>query len=95
MLSYVGIDDHGNEKEQGMGKTIDISIGGIFIETRYPIVSKDILLTVIGINHKLIDIEGKIVHQRAEDSGMFQTGIQFLENIEKTRFFIMGLIQYL
>ncbi len=93
MVSYVGIDDHGNETEQGMGKTIDLSMGGILIETRYPVVSKDILLTAIGIDSKLIDIAGKVVHRRAEDSGMFQIGIQFFENNAETRLFIISLIK--
>ncbi len=93
MVSYVGIDDHGNETEQGMGKTIDVSMGGILIETRYQIVSKDILLMAIGTEGELIDIAGKVVHSYAEDSGKFRTGIQFLENNEKTRLFIISLIK--
>ncbi len=93
MVSYVGTDDRGNEKEQGMGRTIDISIGGILIETSCQIVSKDILLTAIGIKDELINIAGKVVHRYAEDSGMFRTGIQFLENNEKTQLFIISLIK--
>ncbi len=93
MVSYVGTDDRGNEKEQGMGRTIDISIGGILIETRYQIVSKDILLTAIGLKDELIDITGKVVHRYAKDSEMFRTGIQFLANNEKTRLFIISLIK--
>jgi len=93
LLSYVGMDNRGNEKEQGMGKTLDISIGGVLIETLSPIVSKDILLTATGIKGELINIVGKIGYHRAEDSGMFRTGIQFIEDNEKNRLFIISLIK--
>ncbi|UCD88829.1 MAG: PilZ domain-containing protein [Desulfobacterales bacterium] len=93
MVSFVGIDDRGNEKEQGIGKTQDISIGGVLIETHFPIVSKDILLTANGIKGELVNIAGKVVRRSAEASGMFRTGIQFLEDNEKTRLFIISLIK--
>ncbi len=92
-VSYVCIDDRGNEIDEGMGRAIDISIGGILIETYDPIESQDILLIAIGIKDELIDIKGKVVYCRAEDSGMFRTGIQFLETNEKIRLFVMGLLK--
>ncbi|UCD32473.1 MAG: PilZ domain-containing protein [Desulfobacterales bacterium] len=93
LVSYVGLDDYGNEKEQGMGKTLDISIGGILLETHFPIVSNNILLTATGTKGELINVEGKIVLNRTEDSGMYRIGIQFLEDNEKTRLFITSLIK--
>jgi hypothetical protein len=93
LLSYVGIDDRGNEKEHGMGKTLDISMGGILIETRNLIASKDILLTTAGTKDKISNISGKVVYRWAEDSGMFLTGIQFIEDNEETRSFIISLIK--
>ncbi len=63
------------------------------METIKPIGTQDILLTGIGINEELINIEGKVVHRLAEDSGMFRTGIQFHENNAKTRLFIISLIK--
>jgi hypothetical protein len=94
LLSYVGIDDRGNEKEHGMGKALDISMGGILIETRNLIASNDILLTAaIKTKDKTSKIAGKVVYRWAEDSGMFLTGIQFIEHNEETRSFIISLIK--
>ncbi len=93
LVSYVGIDDGGNEIEEELGKIRNVSLGGILMETIKPIGTQDILLTGIGINEELIDIEGKVVHRLAEDSGKFRTGIQFLENNERTRLFIISLIK--
>jgi hypothetical protein len=93
LVSYVCIDDSGNEIDEGMGRAIDISIGGILIETHDPIESHDILLMAIGIKDELIDIKGKVVYCRAEDSEMFRTGIQFLETNEKIRLIVTSLIK--
>jgi hypothetical protein len=93
LISYVCIDYFGNETTQGMGKAINISQEGIQIETHKPIESKYILLMVIGIEDELIQVEGNIVHCRADDSRMFQTGIQFLETQEKVLPFVISLVK--
>jgi len=51
------------------------------------------LLIAIGIKDELIEIKGKVVYCRAEDSGMFQTGIQFLETNEKIVSFVIKLLE--
>jgi len=94
LLSYVGIDDRGNQKEQGMGKALDISLGGILLETRNLIASKDILLTAaFETKDKITNVAGKVVYRWAEDSGVFRTGIQFIEDNEETQSFIISLIK--
>jgi len=82
-VSYVCIDENGNEIEQGMGKTIDISLGGMLIETSVPIESKYILIATIDLKGNLIEIRGKVVYSRKNESREFLTGIQFLETPER------------
>ena len=82
-VSYVCIDENGNEIEQGMGKTIDISLGGILIETSVRIESKYILLATIDLKGNLIEIRGKIAYSRKIEFGEFLNGIQFLETPER------------
>ena len=82
-VSYVCIDETGNEIEQGMGKTIDISIGGILLETSVRIESKYILLATIDLKGNLIEIRGKVAYSRKIESGEFLNGIQFLETPER------------
>ncbi len=93
LLSYVGIDDRGNEKEHGMGKALDISMGGVLIESLSPIISKDIVLTATGTKGELINIVGKVVNHRSEDSGVFRAGIQFIEDNEKNKSFLINMIK--
>jgi len=82
-VSYVCIDENGNEIEQGMGKTIDISLGGILIETSVRIESKYILLATIDLKGNLIEIRGKVAYSRKIESKEFLNGIQFLETPER------------
>lgn len=82
-VSYVCIDENGNEIEQGMGKTIDISIGGILLETSVRIESKYILLATIDLKGNLIEIRGKVVYSKKIEFREFLNGIQFLETPER------------
>ncbi len=82
-VSYVCIDENGNEIEQGMGKTIDISLGGILLETSVRIESKYILLATIDLKGNLIEIRGKVAYSRRIEPREFLNGIQFLETPER------------
>ena len=82
-VSYICIDENGNEIEQGMGRAIDISLGGILIETSVRIESKYILLATIDLKGNLIEIRGKVANSKKIESGEFLNGIQFLETPER------------
>ncbi len=82
LLSYVGIDEEGL-KEQGMGRALNISQGGVLIETQVPIDSKYILLTAIGIEEELIKIKGEVVYCRETEPEIFRTGVRFIESDER------------
>jgi hypothetical protein len=79
LVTYVCIDDGGNEIEEGIGQIMNVSLGGILIETIKPIGTKDILLTTIDIDDKIMNMVGRVVYCREDDSGIFRTGIKFLE----------------
>ena len=82
-VSYICTDENGNEIEQGMGKTIDISLGGMLLETSVRIESKYILIATIDLEGNLIEIRGQVTYSRKTESREFLTGIQFLETPEK------------
>ncbi len=93
LVSYVCIDDEGNEIDEGLGTIMDVSQGGILIETVKPIVTENILLTITGIDDEMIDMKGKVAYSRTEDSRMFRTGIQFLEFKKDIQIFVSNLIK--
>lgn len=93
LLSYVCIDDSGNPTEERMGTAIEISQGGLFMETHNPLKPQDVLLITIDIQGELVPIKGRVVYCRTEDSGKFRTGIQFLEFNKKILSFVTILIK--
>jgi c-di-GMP-binding flagellar brake protein YcgR len=92
-LSYVCIDDRGKPTEEKMGIAMEISQGGLFMETHHPLKPQDVLLITIDIQGELVPIKARVVHCRTDDSGKSRTGIQFLESNEKILSFVTSLIK--
>ena len=84
-LSYEGVDETGFKTEQGMGKTLDISQGGLLMETPVPVDAKFILLTSLDAKEEPIQIKGKIVFFRETEAKTFHTGIRFIETNKRIR----------
>ena len=81
-ISYVCIDNNGNRIREGKGKAINVSKGGILIETRDAFNWHDILLLGMDLKDKSVSVKGRVVYSNTDDSGMVQTGIEFLETGE-------------
>jgi len=81
-ISYVCLDNDGNRIKEGKGKAINVSKGGILIETQDSFNYQDILLLNIDLKNKSVSVKGRVVYCNTDDSGMVQTGIEFLETGE-------------
>ena len=92
LLSYEGIDENGNQAERGMGKTLDISQGGLLMEAAVPVEAKFVLLMSLDIKEEPIKIKGKVVYSREAEAKIFHTGVRFIETTEKINTFIKGMI---
>jgi len=64
---------------QGMARTLDVSEGGILMETHVPIDPQYTVSLTLGLKDELTDIKGKVVHFRTDGNGKFQSGIRFME----------------
>lgn len=87
------MDDSGNRTKEGRGKSVNISQGGILIETHDPFEWREILQLSIDIENESVDIKGKVIYCNASNFGKFRTGIQFLETKEKIVSFVAGLLE--
>ena len=79
LISYVCIDEDNNLVTQGMGRTLNVSEGGILLDTHVMIDSHYTLSLKIGFEDELVDIKGKVVYSKTGVEGNFETGIQFFE----------------
>ena len=87
LLTYFCVDENDETLLQGMGRTLNVSEGGILLETHVPIDPQCIVCLTIGMEDDLMHFRGKIIHSRERDDGKFESGVQFLEMDEqKSRF---------
>ena len=78
-VSYVCSDEDGSILEEGMGRTLNISKGGILLETMASINPRNKLVLGIGLKEEIADVKGEVIYSRNCEGGKIESGIQFLE----------------
>ncbi|MBA4367040.1 MAG: hypothetical protein C0403_05305 [Desulfobacterium sp.] len=89
LLNYVCLDENNNEVNQGMGRTLNVSQGGILLETHVPLDKKHIISLSIGLEDEMVDIQGTIIYHREGEKGKSEAGIEF-QDINETSFQILN-----
>lgn len=92
-VSYVCLDEDGNEIAEGYGTTRDLSQGGVKLETREPVESPFILLLAIDLNQQLLEIYGNVVYSKQIENDRFFTGIRFIDTQEKQRKIVLNFVK--
>ncbi len=78
LLDYLALDEQGQASGYSMGRTLDVSEGGLLFETHRPLATGHFVRITIGLKEDLVDITGKIAHTTDDDAGRFQSGVQFV-----------------
>jgi c-di-GMP-binding flagellar brake protein YcgR len=91
-LSYVVLDERGKPLEKGKGKTLDISQGGLKLETKKPINPRFILLMTIDMNSDFT-IKGHVVYCIERIPDAYLIGIRFMDDIEKIKSAIVDMVK--
>lgn len=79
LISYVCLDENSVPIGQGMGRTLNISEGGILLETHSPIDPQYIVSFTVSLEDELMDIRGNVTYNKKRDDGKFEAGIQFID----------------
>ncbi len=86
LISFNVYDEDGGLANQSMAKTLNISQGGILIETAIMLKPGRISLMSADAENKLVEVKGRVRYSRKNESGMFEIGISFEgthdENVE-------------
>jgi c-di-GMP-binding flagellar brake protein YcgR len=86
LISYVSFDEHDQPMMQGMGRTLNVSEGGILLETHVPLDPHRKVRLTIAMEDELVEFKGRIAHSAKREDGGFTTGVEFIEmNDEKRR----------
>ena len=78
LLDYLVLDEEGNPGTYSMGRTIDVSVDGLKLETTTALKTDTQLLITLGIEDDLIDLKGRTTHAHPQD-GRYISGITFLK----------------
>lgn len=77
LLSFVSQNENGQVLKEGMGRTLNVSEGGILLETFDIIDPQYPLLMTIGLKDELMEIGGRIVHTSLQRDGNYLYGVRF------------------
>ena len=79
LLNYVCLDEAGDAFAQGMGRTLNVSESGILLETHAPMDPSTTVSLTIGMEEQIIDIRGVAIYSTKNDTGSYETGIEFTD----------------
>lgn len=76
-----------------MGKALNVSQNGIFLETNRIISSENISIMAVDLDNNLIEVKGKVVYSKDNGYGKFGNGVTFQDDPEKSIKFVSSLIR--
>lgn len=77
LIAHVSVDQNGKTVSQGMGKALDISKGGMLLETVYPLEAGQISLMAVDKDNNLLEIKAELVYCNKTLSGKYKAGVKF------------------
>ncbi len=89
LLNYLCMDENHEFVESGMGRTLNVSLSGILLETHVPIESRRAISLAIGLEEEVVNILGRIVYCRKGREGMYDSGVHFFESDDEASFDIL------
>lgn len=93
LISYFSFDKNHKLISHGLGVALDISKGGILLETPVSIKSSSLVLTATDKMKKIIEANGRLIYSKKASSGTYLCGIEFIGNDERVKDFITKLIK--
>ena len=93
LISHISFDKTGKRKSEGIGKALDISMGGMLLETPYPIKPGLLSLMAVDLKENLFETKGRLIYSRKTSSGMYLSGIAFFGNGEHAVNFVIKLVK--
>lgn len=92
-LSYVQVDDKGSVIHEGMGRTLNVSNGGILLEITSKAKLEGNVILQIALEDELVDLKGNIVHCEQKESQKNHVGIEFFDISDEPRIILDKFIQ--
>lgn len=92
LISYFAFNKYHKLLSHGLGIALDISKGGILLETPFTIESSYLVLTAIDKLKNIIEVQGRLIYSKRAPRGTYLCGIEFIGNDQRVKDFITRLI---
>jgi hypothetical protein len=93
LISFQCLDAASKPVHQGMGKALDVSTGGLMLESSDPIETDHVSLLSTDLDNSLIEMAGKVAYSRQSQTGSYKTGIRFMGSSSENIRFAASLIK--
>jgi hypothetical protein len=93
LISYMAIKANGEIIDLGMGRALNISQNGIFLETPRLVFSEYISLMSVDLDNNLIEVKGEVIYSGINRSGMVGNGIRLHGEHHENIQFVTRLIK--
>lgn len=79
LIDYVVLGPEGNPISRRMGRTLNVSKGGILLETHHPLKQGQSVVITIALEEDLVEINGRVIYVKPCEEKLFCSGIEFSE----------------
>ena len=93
VVAYVMVDGNKRILGKGVARVVNLSRGGLKLQTREFVKPLFILLSLARQDEKPLTILGKVTHCEEIGGGIFHSGVKFLEDEEKSKKVVIGLVK--
>lgn len=69
----------GELEEASLGRTLDLSEGGVKLETHKPLPMLSRVKLTLADGEEIIDVEGDVIHLHRAHNNMIETGVEFVD----------------
>jgi hypothetical protein len=92
-ISYLSVDSAAGMIHQNVAVVRNVSQTGIQIESFLEIRSKELSLMIFDLHKHQIEVEGKVVYCKRNESGQFSTGIHLIGSEAENLRFVRALVK--
>jgi hypothetical protein len=79
LVSYVCQDAERLAVKAGMGRTLNVSEGGILLETHQAMDAQAQMALTIAMEDEIMVIQGRVAYSKRREDGRYETGVEFTE----------------
>ena len=93
LISHFSVGETDKFVSEGLGKALNISRGGMLLETPYPIEADELSLMAVDLEDNVFEINGRLIYSKKSSDRMYLSGIAFVGSDEQVATFLAKLVK--